>query len=251
MEIQQYFADAHNNHFIPLKAAAFILKCSDNIGFFGKIIKDFARYHFDTCECLCFQGEANMQDLVQRKIVLFTPNKKYSGKIDLKSDDMRTIDQLNSSTIYWKNPAEKSFDDAIQLYDVDISIQGAGKLSSFKKLQIRLSDIIFFSDSLQKTGTSSEKQRAKTLSVKSKDDVATIRLLTEMRGDSFYYIQGTFHGLFKNKTKQRYFPLTGARVYEVIRTGDKWERFEINIGNDFIGISSNHIEACSFSDSEG
>lgn len=192
-----------------------------------------------------------MQDSVQREIVLFTPNKKYSGKIDLKSDDMRTIDQLNSSTIYWKNPAEKSFDDAIQFYDVDVSIQGAGKLSSFKKLQIRMADIIFFSDRLKKSGVSSEKQRAKTLSVKSKDDVAKIRLLTEMRGDSFYYIQGTFHGLFKNKTKQRFFPLTQAKVYEVIRTGDKWERLEIDIGNDFIGISSSHIEACSFGDHAG
>lgn len=121
-------------------------------------------------------------------------------------------------------------------------------MTSFKKLQIRLSDIIFFSDGLRKTGAVSEKMRAKTLSVKSKDDVAKVRILTEMRGDSFFLIMATFHGLFKNKTKQRYLPLTEAKIYEIMRTGDKWERLEIDVGNDFIGLSSSHIEACSFSD---
>ena len=54
-----------------------------------------------------------MQESIQREVVLFTPNKKYPGKIDLKNDDIRTIDQLNNATIYWKDPNQKSFDDAI------------------------------------------------------------------------------------------------------------------------------------------
>lgn len=191
-----------------------------------------------------------MQDSVQREINLFTPNKRYTGKIDLKNDDIRTIDQLNSSTIYWKNPAEKSFDDAILLYDVEVSLHGAGKLASFNKLQIRLSDIIFFSDSLKKTGTDAEKMRAKTLSTKAKDELAKAKILTEMRGDSFFFISGTFHGLFKNKTKQRYFALTNVKVYEIVRTGDKWERNEVNVGNEFIGVAANHIESCTLSDYE-
>lgn len=191
-----------------------------------------------------------MQDSVQREINLFTPNKRYSGKIDLKNDDIRTIDQLNSSTIYWKNPAEKSFDDAILLYDVEVSLHGAGKLASFNKLQIRLSDIIFFSDSLKKTGTDAEKMRAKTLSTKAKDELARAKILTEMRGDSFFFISGTFHGLFKNKTKQRYFALTNVKVYEIVRTGDKWERNEVSVGNEFIGVAADHIESCTLSDYE-
>lgn len=188
-----------------------------------------------------------MENSIQRKITLFTPNKKYSGSIDLKNDDIRTIDQLNSSTIYWKNPAEKSFDDAIMVHDVDISVHGADKLTSFKKLQLRLSDIIFFTDQLTESGDSSEKRRAQTLSAKAKDERSQAKIITEMRGDSFYFIFGTFHGLFKNKTKQRFFALTDVKIFELLRTGSKWDRVELDLGNRFIGLSSNHIESCTLS----
>ena len=188
-----------------------------------------------------------MQDSIQRSVVLFTPNKRYEGKIDLKNDDIRTIDQLNSATIYWKNPAEKSFDDAVMLYDVDVSVHGADKLTSFKKLQVRLSDIIFFTDRLETSGDSAEKMRAQILSAKAKDEQASAKIITEMRGDSFFFITGTFHGLFKNKTKQRYFALTDVKVFELLRTGNKWERVEVDLGNTFIGLSSSHIESCSLS----
>ena len=191
-----------------------------------------------------------MQDSIQREVILYTPNKKYTGKIDLKNNGIRTIDQLNSSTIYWKNPAEKSFDDAVLLYDVNVSVHGVEKLTSFKKLQIRLSDIIFFTDRLKASGDMAEKQRAQTLSAKAKDELAKAKIITEMRGDSFFFIFGTFHGLFKNKTKQRYFPLTEVKVYEVLRTGTKWDRIELDVGNSFIGLSSNHIESCTLSDYE-
>jgi hypothetical protein len=192
--------------------------------------------------------EDDMQETVKREIILYTPNKRYTGTIDLKNDEIRTIDQLNSANVFWKNPNEKSFNDAILLYDVEVFLHGTGKLASFKKLQLRLSDIVFFSDKLKTTGDVSEKIRAQTLSQKSQDDVSKVRILTEMRGDSFYMVIATFHGLFKKKTQHRYMPLTEAKIYEVLRTGDKWQRIEIDIGNDFIGLSSNHIEACSFSD---
>jgi len=188
------------------------------------------------------------QDTVKREVNIFTPNKRYTGTIDLKNHDVRTIDQLNSASIYWKNPAEKSFDDAILLTDVEVSIHNTPKLASFPKLQLRLADIIFFSDKLDKTGDTAEKIRAKTLSEKSSDDISKVRLFTEMRGDSFFLIIGTFHGLFKNKTKQRFLPLTETKIYEVMRTGSKWERNEVNVGNDFIGLSTNFIESCAFSD---
>lgn len=188
-----------------------------------------------------------MQETVRREIILFTANKRYSGTIDLKNHDIRTIDQLNSANIYWKDPAEKSFSDAILLNDVTVSIQGTPNLASFPRLQLRLADIIFFSDKLEKSGDMAEKIRAQTLTQKSKDDIAKVRLFTEMRGDSFFLVIGTFHGLFKNKTKQRFLPLTETKIYEVMRTGSKWERLEVDVGNDFIGLSSNHIESCTFS----
>lgn len=188
-----------------------------------------------------------MQESVKREINLFTANKRYTGKIDLKNDDIRTIDQLNSSSIYWKNPNEKSFDDAILLSDVIVSIPGTPKLASFPQLQLRLADIIFFSDKLARTGDMAEKIRAQTLTQKSKDDISKVRLFTEMRGDSFFLVVATFHGLFKNKTKQRFLPLTETKIYEVMRTGSKWERTEVDVGNDFIGLSSSHIESCAFS----
>ena len=188
-----------------------------------------------------------MQESIQREVVLFTPNKKYTGKIDLQNDDMRTIDQLNSATIYWKDPNEKSFNDAVLLNDVEVSLHGHGKIISFDRLQLRLSDIVFFSDKLSTSGVETEKMRAKILTEKAQEQASQVRIITEMRGDSFFIVLGTFHGLFKNKTKNRFLPLTGAKIYEVLRTGDNWTRVEVDVGNNFIGLSSNHIESCSFS----
>ena len=188
-----------------------------------------------------------MQESVQREVVLFTPNKKYTGKIDLQNEDMRTIDQLNSATIYWKDPNEKSFNDAVLLNDVEVSLHGHGKIISFDRLQLRLSDIVFFSDKLSTSGVETEKMRAKILTEKAQEQASQVRIITEMRGDSFFIVIGTFHGLFKNKTKNRFLPLTGAKIYEVLRTGDNWTRVEVDVGNNFIGLSSNHIESCSFS----
>lgn len=189
-----------------------------------------------------------MAEYLKREINLYTPNKRYTGMIDIKSERIRTIDLLNSSNIYWKDPTEKSFNDSILLTDVKVTIQGGKTLASFQKLQLRLSDIIFFSDTLHKTGDSIEKMRARTLSQKSHEKVSTARILTRMRGDTFYLIVGVFHGLFKSKSQMRYFPLTEAKVHEILRTGPKWETKEIDVGNQFIGLSTNHIEACSFGD---
>lgn len=188
-----------------------------------------------------------MQESIQREVVLITPNKRYTGKIDLQNDDMRTIDQLNSATIYWKDPNEKSFNDAVLLSDVEVSLHGHGKIISFDRLQLRLSDIVFFSDKLSTSGVETEKMRAKTLTEKAQEQASQVRIITEMRGDSFFMVRGTFHGLFKNKTKNRFLPLTGAKIYEVLRTGDNWTRVEVDVGNNFIGLSSGHIESCSFS----
>lgn len=187
---------------------------------------------------------------VKRKINLYTPNKIYSGYIDITSANIRTIDLLNSSNLYWKDPAEKSFTDSILLTQATITIEGNKVLGSFPKLQLRLSDIIFFSDSLEQSGTFTEKVRATALSNKSQEKISMVRILTRMRGDAFYLITGIFAGLFKSKSQHRYFPVTRVQVNEIIRTGDQWSNKRVDIGNNFIGLATNHIEACTFGNPE-
>ena len=183
-----------------------------------------------------------------REITLYTPNKKYTGTIDLQNEGMRTIDLLNSSSIYWREPNEKSFNDSIQLFDVVIEVQGNKKLSRFHKLQLRLSDIIFFSDNLNLTGSLTEIKRAKTLYQKTSEKKSSVKIITRMRGDAFYIVKGVFYGLFKNKSQQRFFPLTNPQVREILRTGSEWQTRNIDVGSHFIGLSTNHIEACSMGD---
>jgi hypothetical protein len=139
-----------------------------------------------------------------REVKLYTPNKKYTGLIDIQNEEMRTLDLLNSSNIFWKNPNSKSFNDSIMLNDVTVMVQGNRKLSTFDKLQLRLADIIFFSDSLNKTGSTTEIKRAETLSQKSNEKESRVKIITRMRGDTFYIIVGVFYGLFKNTEVSRF-----------------------------------------------
>ena len=136
-----------------------------------------------------------MEDASKRKVKLYTPNKIYSGFIDIKSENIRTIDLLNSSNLFWKDPGEKSFSDSILLQQATVTIEGNKVLGSFPKLQLRLADIIFFADELGSSGDSNEKARAATLTAKTQEKVTSLRVLTRMRGDAFYLINGIFYGL--------------------------------------------------------
>lgn len=187
-----------------------------------------------------------MQGNAIRQVSFYTPNKVYSGYMDVKSESIRTIDLLNSSNLYWKDPGEKSFTDSIMLSQASITIEGDKVIGNFPRLQLRLSDIIFFTDLLKTTGNELEKRRATTLSQKSQEKTSTVRILTRMRGDSFYLITGLFFGLFKSKSQHRYLPVTKANVNEIIRSGDKWSNKPLIIDNDFLGLAINQIEACSF-----
>ncbi len=190
-----------------------------------------------------------MQD-TKRKVKLYTPNKVYSGYIDIKTESIRTIDLLNSSSLYWKDPAERSFTDSILLTQATITIEGEKVLGTFPKLQLRLSDIVFFSDVLEKSGNFTEKVRATALSTKSQEKVSMVRIITRMRGDAFFLITGIFFGLFKSKSQHRYLPVTRVQINEIIRTGDEWSNKIVDIGNNFIGLSTEHIEACTFGNPE-
>ncbi len=187
-------------------------------------------------------------EISQKKITIYCPDKIYSGHMDVGNLSLRTIDIFNSSNIYWKDPAERSFDDALLLYNATILLEGNTKLGDYAKLQIKLQDIIFFYDSLENVGDSMEKKRAAHLKVKTKESTSLAHIITHTQGHGFFYITGMFYGLFKSKSKSRYIPLTQANVVHVTRVGDKWQKKIIKIDGGFVGISTRHIEACTFSE---
>ena len=72
----------------------------------------------------------------QRKITIGTSlGKKYSGLIDTPSATFRTIDLFNSANMFWKNPNEKCFENAILMYDVSLMFSDAAIYRKFDKLQ--------------------------------------------------------------------------------------------------------------------
>ncbi len=186
-------------------------------------------------------------DTDQRKVTLHTADKVYSGFIDIGNSSLRTIDIFNSANLYWKNPAEKSFDDALLLRQASILLQGNVKFGEFDMLQLRLSDIILFYDSLQTAGDNREKMRASTLKAKTGEEMELVQIITNTQGNGFYYLTGAFHGLFKSKSKQRYIPITEASVTEVLRVGNSWQKKKVMSDGAFIGVSTQHIESCKFS----
>jgi hypothetical protein len=187
-------------------------------------------------------------DISQRKIILYTPDKIYRGYIDVANEALRSIDIFNSSNIYWKDPAQRSFEDALLLYNVSVFLEGNTKLGDFGKLQVKLSDVLIFHDSLENLGDFIEKKRAAHLKLKTKENSAVVRIMTHTRGGSFFYISGIFYGLFKSKSNNRFIPLTKASVVQVTRGSEKWQKKTIPIEGGFVGISTQHIEACTFSD---
>lgn len=182
----------------------------------------------------------------QRKIYLHTPTKMYSGNIDLGSQSLRTIDVFNSANVYWKDPAERSFDDALLLHDAAVVLEGGTKIGSFDSIQVKLSDVFFFYDTMDNLGDSNERKRAEMLKGKTKEQATTVRIITKTRGNAFFHIQGVFYGLFKSKTKQRFIPIPESTVTAVIHENGKWLKRRIEIGNNFVGVSVSHIEACTF-----
>jgi hypothetical protein len=182
----------------------------------------------------------------KREIMLHTPGRSYKGYMDIGSKNLRTIDIFNSANMFWRDPAERSFDDALLMYNTVVTIEGGTKLGEYNKLQLKLADVLFFYDSLVQSGNENEKIRAATLKAKTKETAALVQITTHTRGSGFYHIQGMFHGLFKSKSKNRFIPLTEASVHAVTRVADKWKKKTINIENSFVGVGTAHIETCTF-----
>lgn len=185
---------------------------------------------------------------IQRAVTIFTPGKTYEGFIDIPNESLRTIDVFNSNSIYWKDPAEKSFDDALLISDATVILEGNTKLAQLSRVQIRLVDVMFFYDALEDSGDRREKIRAATLKSRAGEDTSSVNIITHLRGDAFYYISGIFYGLFKSKSKQRYIPLTQPSITAVLRVAGGWQKKKIALPGSFIGVSTSHIEACSFKD---
>jgi len=185
-------------------------------------------------------------EAIRRRITVFTPGKQYSGEVDVPNIGLRTTDLLNSTTLYWKDPAKKSFNDVLLMFNVILSIEGIQKLYTFNQVQIRQPNIIFFHDDYKELGSSGEKKRAETLKKKVHEEKKTIHLITKVRVSSFFDIKGSFYGLFKGKSVQKYIPLTDVAMFEIIRQREKWVKKKINLVNNFIGVNTDYIESCTF-----
>jgi hypothetical protein len=183
-------------------------------------------------------------ELEQRKITVFTPGKKYSGYIDISNDSLRTTDLLNSSVLFWRDPGEKCFENALMMHDVTISIDEIKEFKKLDKVQIRLAEVIFFYDDFKELGNEKEKIRASVLKEKTKEVTSVINIITKVRVNSFFDIRGNFHGLFKAKSQQRYVPLSNAMIEEIIRREGKWVKKSLVLPNNFIGVSTSYIESC-------
>jgi len=180
----------------------------------------------------------------QRKVVLVTSlGKKYFGNIDIPNATFRTTDLFNSNSIYWRNPSEKCFENAILLYDAQLVIDDSPVRVQFDKIQVKLSEIIYFYDDLLSITDDKEKMRASSMVLKTKEQVQTVSIITTQVANSFYHLTGSFFGLFKKKSNDKFIPLTKVKITEVYNKEEKWFQREIDLPHKFICVSTSHIEA--------
>ncbi len=183
----------------------------------------------------------------QRKLAIITSmGKKYSGLVDVPNKSFRSTDLLNSANIFWRNPNEKCYDNAILMYDVSMYLNEKTVYKRYDKIQVKLSEIVYFYDDIMGIGDAMEKKRATTMIKQTQENAQTVNIITQEVANSFYDITGIFYGLFKKKSKDKFVPITQVSIFEVCRLPDKWIRRQINIPHDFICISNQHIEAVLF-----
>ena len=192
------------------------------------------------------QKGSGMEEVMHRKITVFTPGKQYSGEVAIPNTSLRTTDLLNSTNLYWKDPTEKAFNDALLMFNVTVSIDGIREFQKFDRIQIRQPNIIFYHDDFTTMGSAEEKKRADVLKKKSHEEEKIIHLITKVRVNSFFDIRGSFYGLFKSKSIQKYIPLSNVVLYEIIKQQDKWVKRKIELTNKFIGVNTDYIEASAF-----
>ncbi len=179
-----------------------------------------------------------------RRIVLVSSlGKKFIGNVDVPNGTLRTTDLLNSGSIFWKDPGEKCFDNAILMHNVVLQIDDSPVRVRFDKLQVRLSEVILFYDDLESMTDDKEKMRAATMIQKTREQAQVVNIITTEVASSFFNLTGTFYGLFKKKANDKFIPLTDVKLTEIYNKGGKWFQKEIVLPHRFIGVSTNHIEA--------
>jgi hypothetical protein len=180
----------------------------------------------------------------QRQVAIITSlGKKYVGMVDIPNPLLRTTDLFNSANIYWKNPNEKCFENAILLYNVRLMVDEASVYKKYDKIQVRLDEIFYFYDDHQGISDEKEKMRASTMVQMSREKLQRVNVITVQVANSFYDIEGDFHGLFKKKSSDRFLPLTNASMIEISKKDNKWFKKEITVPHKFICISNRHIES--------
>lgn len=182
----------------------------------------------------------------QRKIVIVTTfGKTYKGLIDVPNESFRSTDMLNASNVFWKSPNEKCLDKAIQIHEVELYLDRRGVYKKYKELQIKVQEIIFFYDDMERIGDEAEKMRATAMRHRTKEEGQEVEIITTLISNSFYEITGVFYGLFKKKSNDNFIPLSNASISEIIREGDKLIKRELKLPHNFVGIGTRFIEALS------
>jgi len=180
----------------------------------------------------------------QRRVVVVTSlGKMFRGMVDIPNATFRTTDLFNSSSIYWKDPSQKCFENAVLFRDVQMLIGDSAICIKFDRLQVRLEEIIYFYDDQEKITDDREKKRASSMIQKTQEQSQSVDIVTTEVQNSFFHLTGTFFGLFKKKSNDRFIPLTEVKLTEIYRKDDKWFQRAIELPHKFIGVSTRHIEA--------
>jgi hypothetical protein len=184
----------------------------------------------------------------KRKVVIVTSmGKKFSGYIYVPNATLRTTDLLNSPNVYWKDPSEKCFENAIQIHDVQLMVDDSTVCAKFDKIQVKLAEVIYFYDDQATLGDEKEKLRATAMVKKTHESEQHVRIITTEVSNSFYSIKGTFYGLFKKKSNDKFIPITDVSITEIYKKENKWFQKAIELPHNFICISTSHIEATTIS----
>jgi len=112
----------------------------------------------------------------------------------------------------------------------------------FEKIQIKLSEAFYFYDEFQSIGDEMERKRSSKLIDLTQEKIQTVNIITKAVANSFYDIEGTFFGLFKKKSNDKFLPLTDVKMLEIFKRQEKWFKREIILPHKFIGIANSHIE---------
>jgi len=187
-------------------------------------------------------------EIEQRRISIVTSlGKRYCGMIDIPNAAFRTTDLLNSANLFWKNPNDKCYNNAILMYDVKLYIEDSAVFKKFDKIQVKLSEIFYFYDELENIGNEREKKWADSVVKQSLDSEKTVQIVTRNVANSFYFITGTFFGLFRKKSNDKFIPLSKAQILEIYKHQDKWAKKKIFLPHNFIAVCNEHIESVTLS----